>query len=39
MKPFDEPFAAIDGPRQRGRGWSVFVDEQKVPARVGIHAH
>ncbi|MBU9571613.1 dihydroneopterin aldolase [Burkholderia multivorans] len=39
MKPFDEPFAAIDGPRLRGRGWSVFVDELKVSARVGIHAH
>ncbi|MDW9247168.1 dihydroneopterin aldolase [Burkholderia cepacia] len=39
MKPFDEPFVAIDAPRLRGRGWSVFVDELKVPARIGIHAH
>ncbi|WP_234745604.1 dihydroneopterin aldolase, partial [Burkholderia sp. WTPI3] len=39
MKPFDEPFVAIESPRLRGRGWSVFVDELKVPARIGIHAH
>ncbi|EML1600475.1 dihydroneopterin aldolase [Burkholderia cenocepacia] len=39
MKPFDEPLVAIDAPRLRGRGWSVFVDELKVPARIGIHAH
>ena len=38
MKPFDEPFVAIDAPPAR-RGWSVFVDELKVPARIGIHAH
>ncbi|KVO31329.1 diguanylate cyclase [Burkholderia ubonensis] len=39
MKPVDEPFVSIDAPRLRGRGWSVFVDELKVPARIGIHAH
>ena len=39
QKPFDEPFVAIDAPRLRRRGWSVFVDELKVPARIGIHAH
>lgn len=39
MKPADAPFVAIDTPRLRGRGWSVFVDELMVPARIGIHAH
>ncbi|AIP00009.1 dihydroneopterin aldolase [Burkholderia pseudomallei] len=39
MKPVEEPFAALDPARSRGRGWSVFVDALKVPARIGIHAH
>ncbi|MDN7675727.1 dihydroneopterin aldolase [Burkholderia oklahomensis] len=39
MKPVDEPFVSLDAPRLRGRGWSIFVDGLKVPARIGIHPH
>lgn len=39
MKPFDAPFETFDAPRARGRGWSVFIDELKMPARIGIHPH
>jgi dihydroneopterin aldolase len=39
MKPVDEVFAALDAPRLRTRGWSVFVDGLMVPARIGIHGH
>ncbi|AJK48728.1 dihydroneopterin aldolase [Burkholderia plantarii] len=37
MKPVDGPFAPLEPPR--GRGWSVFIDELRVPARIGIHPH
>ncbi len=39
MKRLDDPFAGLEPVRARGRGWSVFIDELKVPARIGIHAH
>ncbi|WP_414441174.1 dihydroneopterin aldolase [Burkholderia sp. 22PA0106] len=39
MKRTDDPFATLETARPRGRGWSVFIDELKVPARIGIHAH
>ncbi|WP_246793815.1 dihydroneopterin aldolase [Burkholderia perseverans] len=37
MKPVDGPFGSLEPPR--GRGWSVFIDELRVPARIGIHPH
>ncbi|KGR95691.1 MULTISPECIES: dihydroneopterin aldolase [Burkholderia] len=39
MKPVEAPFATLDPACARGRGWSVFVDALKVPARIGIHPH
>ncbi len=39
MKPVDDPFATLGTARAMGRGWSVFIEELKVPARIGIHAH
>ncbi|RDJ97264.1 dihydroneopterin aldolase [Paraburkholderia lacunae] len=39
MKPTETPFLALDAPRVRGRGWSIFVDALTVPVRIGIHSY